>query len=494
MTLDKIIQIVEPHFVSGTNCNPTGKVTDNSRDVASGDIFVAIRGKAFDGHQFIEEVIKSGAAVVVSEELHDSDKACILICKNTREVLGPLALESMGNPQSKLTLVGITGTNGKSTIAALVWQLLQKLGVRAALIGTVSKHFADLTESSMLTTPGSMELAGDLKKAVEANCSHFVMEVSSHALEQLRTKGLHFKVAVFSNLSHDHLDYHGTMKEYASAKKLLFDSLSDEAFAVVNFDDAWGTTMVENTEAQVWDLSLKSTDFRIEQIDRNGLLLNMDGIYIQSPLTGKFNAYNVAQAYLTAVALGFPARSVARLLSECTGAPGRLENTTLQVSNPSNIELPSVFVDYAHTPDALENVLLTLRDIREKGQPLYVIFGCGGDRDRTKRPKMAKVAGSNADVCIVTSDNPRTENPESIIDEIAKGFTSEMRFKREADRKKAIRDTILKAPSNAIILVAGKGHEAYQEIHGVRHPMDDREISRETLSERLAIYNQQEVN
>jgi UDP-N-acetylmuramoyl-L-alanyl-D-glutamate--2,6-diaminopimelate ligase len=485
MTLERIISIIEPSFVSGTNCFPTGKITDDSRQVQKGDIFVAVRGNAFDGHKFVNQAIEQGAAVVVSEELIDSKTACVLVVENTRAVLGPLALDFAGNPQNELQIVGVTGTNGKTTVATLIWQVLEQLQVDAALVGTVSKRFGKLEEASLLTTPGAMELANDLRKAVESDCRYFIMEVSSHALEQLRTNGLSFKVAIFTNLTHDHLDYHGTMDAYASAKKLLFDGLSDEAIAIVNVDDEYGTRMLENTAAEAWDLSLNNEDFRVMVTDSEGILIDMDGIFIQSPLTGRFNAYNVAQAYLAAVALGFSPKNVASALAHCRGAAGRLENVTLQLEANKHLVLPYVFVDYAHTPNALENVLQTLAEVRTPDQKIYTVFGCGGDRDRTKRPEMAEIAEKYSDICVVTSDNPRFEDPDAIINEVITGFSKDFVYQREPDRRKAIESVISSTPENAIILIAGKGHETYQEIKGTRHPMDDREIALNALRERI---------
>lgn len=494
MTLDQIISVVEPGYISGINCKPTGIVTDDSRLIGKGDIFVAVRGYAFDGHKFIDQAIKQGAAVIISEKLVESDETCVLVVENTREVLGPLVLESVGNPQLKLNLVGVTGTNGKTTVATLIWQILEQLNVDATLIGTVSKHFGKLTETSKLTTPGATELANDLKKAVESECKYFIMEVSSHALEQFRTNGLNFKVAVFTNLSLDHLDYHKTMDAYTDAKKLLFDNLSDEAVAIVNIDDPSGYKMLANTAAESWELSLKTDDFRIMVADSEGLLVDMDGIFIQSPLIGRFNAYNVAQAYLAVVALGFSPRNVASALAHCFGAPGRLENITLKADVGTGERLPYVFVDYAHTPDALQNVLQTLQEIRSNDQQIYTVFGCGGDRDRSKRPEMAKIAERFSDVCIVTSDNPRFEDPDRIIDEVITGFSRSAQFERITNRKEAIEFAVSNAPKNALVLIAGKGHEDYQEIKGHRYPMDDREISANALKKRQTSPLNREVN
>jgi UDP-N-acetylmuramoyl-L-alanyl-D-glutamate--2,6-diaminopimelate ligase len=484
MTLQQVINLVSPHLLSGAHCNPSGKVTDDSRQVRPGDIFVAVRGKAYDGHKFIALAIQMGAVVVICEELFESDQACILVVSDTRKVLGPLMLAAAGDPQNQLNLIAVTGTNGKTTVSTLISQVLTHLGITCALVGTVGKQFGNMTRDSKLTTPGAAELAEDLRIAIENECTYFIMEVSSHALEQGRTQGLNFDLAVFTNLTHDHLDYHGTMEAYASAKQLLFNSLSADDIAIINFDDAHGPFMARDTLAQVWDLSLKSDDFKVEIIDSEGLLLNMDGIFIKSPLTGRFNAYNVAQAYLSCVALGFAPRTVAAALEHCRGAAGRLENMTLQLQPQDNSDLPMVFVDYAHTPDALKNVLETLQEVRRSDQEIITVFGCGGDRDRSKRPTMAQIAAQFSDRIIVTSDNPRFEIPDDIIEEVCAGFPEGTVYERITDRIDALENAILTAPDNALVLIAGKGHENYQEVRGTRYPMDDREITLNMLYKR----------
>lgn len=489
MTLEHVIHLTNPTLVSGHSCEPNGRITDDSRLVKPGDIFVAIRGKAFDGHRFISQALEQGAAVIICEELHDSDTACILVVSDTRKVLGLLVLDAAGNPHEKLKLIGVTGTNGKTTVSTLIGQVLAEMGITAAVVGTVGKQFGTtMTRPSTLTTPGATELAEDLQTAIDTGCTHFIMEVSSHALEQGRTLGLQFDLAVFTNLTHDHLDYHGSMEAYAGAKQLLFNALSEDAVAVINFDDPYGSFMAENTVAQVWDVSLRGDDFKITINDSEGLLLDMDGIFVKSPLTGRFNAYNVIQAYLGCVALGLPARGVAAALANCRGAAGRLENITMQLNSVDKAaisNLPGVFVDYAHTPDALENVLVTLQEVRQPEQPIITVFGCGGDRDRSKRPIMAGIAAKYSDRIVVTSDNPRYELPEDIIAEVCTGFPQGTVFEQITDRIDAIERAIIDAPSDAIVLIAGKGHENYQEIRGTRYPMDDREISRNMLEKRL---------
>jgi UDP-N-acetylmuramoyl-L-alanyl-D-glutamate--2,6-diaminopimelate ligase len=484
MNLEHIIKIVQPSLVVGSTQKTIGKVSDNSKIIAPGDVFVAIRGSVNDGHTYIKSAVEQGAAVVVSERHCEFNDVCVLIVDDTRKVLGPLSLAHAGNPQHCLTLIGVTGTNGKTTVATLIYQTLTELGLKTALLGTVAKYFGDIKKSSNLTTPGSAELALDLKEAVENGCTHLVMEVSSHALDQNRVMGLSFEVGVFTNLTLDHLDYHKSMEDYAKAKKMLFDSLSADSTAIVNFDDEYGKMMVADTKATVWDLSLTTDDFKIITVDTEGILLDMDGIYIQSPLTGIFNAYNLAQTYLSVIALGFGAKDVAKILNLVSGAPGRLEKVTLD-SIDGTVVIPSIYVDYAHTPNALENVLSTLKQTKAVHQQLTAIFGCGGNRDRSKRPVMAKIAENYADQCIVTSDNPRFEDPDAIIDEVCAGFSSKYPFIRITDRTEAITKSIIEANADSIILVAGKGHETYQEVQGIKYHLDDKEVCEKALQLRL---------
>jgi UDP-N-acetylmuramoyl-L-alanyl-D-glutamate--2,6-diaminopimelate ligase len=493
MTVERIIDILQPMMVSGKCTKPVGKLHDDSRLVQPGDAFIAVRGYNSDGHQYIRQALANGASVIICEQPLDTEKACVLVVGDTRSVIGTLALEFQGNPHKRMKLVGVTGTNGKTTVSTLIWQALQKLGARPALSGTVQKALGTVRSSSNLTTPGPVELATDLNEAAEMGCTHFVMEVSSHALDQKRTDGLDFDVAVFTNLSHDHLDYHQDMQSYAYAKKRLFQTLKPETYAIVNSDDPAGSFMADDCKATVWDLTFKNADYRILQNDTEGLLIDLDGIYISSPLHGVFNAYNVAQAWLACVALGYAARDVASVLSECYGAAGRLENiTTLLDEAPANA--PLVFVDYAHTPDALENTLQTLVQIKSEAGRIHTVFGCGGDRDRTKRPEMARIAAKYSDLVTVTSDNPRNESPEAIIDDIFEGFDGYSNANRITDRPKAIAHAVGAALSGTIVLVAGKGHENYQEVKGVRHPMDDRELCVNALRTRPDFRDTKEAN
>jgi UDP-N-acetylmuramoyl-L-alanyl-D-glutamate--2,6-diaminopimelate ligase len=483
MTVDKLIEFCNPVQVYGECNRPLGKLCQDSREVGPGDVFIAVKGVKSDGHNFISEAIDCGAAaVIVQKEVEPVAGVCFITVKKTKKLLGPLAQFFAGNPSDKLTVIGVTGTNGKTTVSTLIWQVLTKLGVKASLLGTVEKRILTEPHRSRLTTADPIELAGDMKKMVQAGSTHLVMEVSSHALDQKRVKGISFAAAVFTNLSHDHLDYHSSFNDYASSKKILFDGLDNTSWAITNADDARGEWIVNSTPANVISVSLSGKGLmhgELKKSDASGLSILIDGAQIDSPLVGKFNAYNVIEALLTCTALGFDGARVAELLSECNGAPGRMERVP-SYGNGQN--KPTVFVDYAHTPDALENVSSTITEFKKKKQKLTVVFGCGGDRDRKKRPVMAQIAEKYADRIIVTSDNPRTERPDAIIDEIVAGFSSTTEYERFESRRDAIEHSILTAGNNDIILIAGKGHETYQEVNGVRSHFDDREVAGNALN------------
>lgn len=484
MTFQQLISICNPVDVYGDQPKQTGGVAQDSRAVEPGDVFVAVKGMHVDGHDFIADAVENGASVIVCANVPASiDGACIVQVDEPRSLIGPLAQASEGNPADQLTVIGVTGTNGKTTIATLVYQILQELGVQASLLGTVEKRINDQAIESRLTTADPVELAKDMHHMVEAGSTHLVMEVSSHALHQQRVAGIDFNVAGFTNLSHDHLDYHADMDEYAAAKKLLFDGLRPEATAVINGDDEYADRMVDNCAAQTVQFTFdpkadgNETVCTIESIRPEGLKLQVGSTAVESTLTGRFNAYNVAQSFLMSRALGHQKDELVRALKAAKGAPGRLE----RVEGTKPHEQPAVFVDYAHTPAALENVLQTLADFNGEDQTLQVIFGCGGDRDKTKRPEMAAISEQYADCVTVTSDNPRSEVPDDIIDDIMEGFDRVEKVSRITDRKQAIRKTIARAGASTFVLIAGKGHETYQEVKGVRHHFDDREIARQAL-------------
>lgn len=485
MNFQELIAFCKPISVSGPEPKTIGKLRQDSREVEPGDIFVAVKGSKSDGHNFIGEAIDHGAAVIISQKKVDiDDNVAVLQVKKTRKLLGKLAQRMTGNPADKLTIIGVTGTNGKTTVATLVWQILTKLNYKASLLGTIEKRILEQQSPSRLTTADPIELAESMKEMVEAGSEYLVMEVSSHALDQRRTKGIPFKVAVFTNLSHDHLDYHETMNEYASAKKKLFNSLDSKSWAITNADDERGEWITNSTPAKVLSFSFEGKGLlqaKILKSDATGMTISIDETKIETPLVGRFNAYNVVEALLTCTVLGVDGKNAAEILKYCSGAPGRMERVN-QESDIANE--PIVFVDYAHTPNALENVLSTLRELKTRDQKLVCVFGCGGDRDKSKRPKMAKIAESYANKVIVTSDNPRSEDPDSIIDDIMQGFKKRENITKLTNRRDAIYEAVFSSKAGSIVLIAGKGHETYQEINGDRIHFDDREIVREALQKR----------
>ncbi|PKD44954.1 UDP-N-acetylmuramoyl-L-alanyl-D-glutamate--2,6-diaminopimelate ligase [Rhodohalobacter barkolensis] len=495
MTFDELIAFCDPISVQGNEPEKMGKLCLDSRKVNTGDIFIAIDGSQADGHSFVPQAVESGASVVIVEqEMSPAGSEAVLLVKNTRELLSPLAQRLAGNPAEKLTIIAITGTNGKTTVATLVWQMLRELEQDVALLGTISKRINDTTFESKLTTSDPVELASDMKRCLESGCKYLVMEVSSHALDQKRVDGIPFEVAAYTNLSLDHLDYHSTMEEYADAKKILFDGLSSGSWAVINADDKYARHMVKNTSAKVIDFSFKengTVNAEILKTTPEQTLLDVEGIKFFTPLVGKFNAYNVVEALLIGTALGYDGKLLADVLPACRGAEGRLEKVTTKNSTQS---LPMVFVDYAHTPDALENVASTLSELKKENQKLLILFGCGGDRDRSKRPEMAKISEKYGDRVIVTSDNPRSEDPQKIIQDIETGFSSTFSYRSIVSRKEAIHTAITESSSNTIVLIAGKGHETYQEINGIRNHFDDREEAREALNKLMRKLNSRGVN
>lgn len=480
MTFDKLISLCKPIDVSGPEPNSIGMLRQDSRKVESGDVFIAIKGFQVDGHSFIDDAIANGAAVIICEVPFYTDKEVSVVeVSDTRSLIGPLAQAFHDNPAKKLTLIGITGTNGKTTVANLVYQTLQKLGGHPSLLGTVAKHIGNQELESKLTTSDPIELAADMAKMVEAGSTHLVMEVSSHALDQQRVDGIDFQIAAFTNISHDHLDYHDDLKSYAESKKKLFDNLSTDAIAVINGDDDQASFIVMDCPAKVIDFSFKKAlevDCQVLSNTMEGLVVRIGKVMVESPLVGTFNAYNLSQAFLICQSMGYDSEKVKNALESCNGAAGRLERV-----EGSGEGKPVVLVDYAHTPDALENVASTLSDIKSEGRTLHIVFGCGGNRDKTKRPKMAGIADQYGDKVTVTSDNPRDEDPDSIIDDIMKGFNDPKKITRITDRKKAIEQAINEGNANTMILIAGKGHETYQEVAGKRQDFDDRAIARAAL-------------
>lgn len=481
--LREIVYKVSIEVVKGSTDIAINTIHFDSRKIGSNDLFIAIRGTQSDGHDFIEKAIQQGAVAIVCDTFPTEiiEGITYIQVKDTNKALAFIAANYFGNPSHDLKLVGITGTNGKTTIASLLYQLFQNAGYKVGLLSTV-KIMVDVIEyKATHTTPDSITINQYLREMVDAGVTHCFMEVSSHGIHQQRTEGLHFEGGVFTNLSHDHLDYHPTFAEYRDVKKSFFDHLPKTAFALVNVDDKNGDVMLQNTAARKLKYALKSYANYKAQILENqmsGLLLKINENEVWVRLIGTFNAYNLLAIYGTAVELGLDYFEVLRLMSELESVSGRFQ---FIVSN----EKITAIVDYAHTPDALENVLKTINDIRTKNEQLITIVGCGGDRDKTKRPIMAKIASTLSDKIIITSDNPRTENPETIIAEMEKGVEPQ-NFKKTisiTDRKQAIKTACQLAQPNDIILIAGKGHETYQEINGVRYDFDDMEIVKELLTQ-----------
>ena len=459
-------------------------ITADSRKVVPGALFVAVRGFASDGHDYIADAVAKGATGVICEEIPQvlssaqNDKVEFEVVENSRLALALAADEFYGHPSRKLNLVGITGTNGKTTTVTLLYNMFMGMGLKSGLLSTIANYVGETRLETENTTADPVTINSLLAKMVVEGCKYCFMEVSSIGVEQDRVSGLQFRMGIFSNLTHDHLDYHKTFAEYLRCKKLFFDRLPADAIALINTDDRNGSVMVQNTKAKVVSYSVKGLadhSARILEQSFEGMLLKIDGTDTWCRLIGEHNAYNLLAIYSTAVCLGLPKDDVLIALSALGSAPGRLEN----IPGPKGI---TVVVDYAHTPDAMENVLKTLRAIAPERQ-LICLFGCGGDRDRTKRPEMAAVAEKMADRIVVTSDNPRTEDPQAIIDEILTGLTPAAMAKTlvVSDRREAIRTAILTAPENATVLLAGKGHETYQIIGKEKRHFDEKEIVAETF-------------
>ncbi len=483
IVLKDILYKVSIEAVKGSTEIAVNKIEFDSRKIQENDVFVAIRGTLSNGHDFIEKALNLGAVVVICDTLPDVIVTGItyIQVKDTNSALAFMANNYYDNPSSKLKLVGITGTNGKTTVASLLYQLFKKAGYKVGLLSTV-KIMVDAVEyKATHTTPDSLTINYYLNEMVAIGCEYCFMEVSSHGIHQKRTEGLHFEGGVFTNLSHDHLDYHPTFAEYRDVKKSFFDHLPKTAFALTNIDDKNGLVMLQNTYAKKLTYALKSyADYKAQILENqlSGLLLKINENEVWVKLIGTFNAYNLLAIYGTAVQLGVESFEALRLLSELESVSGRFQFIV------SDKKITAI-VDYAHTPDALENVLKTINDIRTKNEQLITVVGCGGDRDKTKRPIMADIATQMSDKAIITSDNPRTENPAIIIAEMEAGVEPQ-NFKKSLsieDRKQAIKTACQLANPNDIILIAGKGHETYQEINGVRHDFDDMKIVKEFLEQ-----------
>ena len=479
MTLRQLTDELENAQLWGNDQLPIGQIDFDSREVNASSLFVAVKGTQTDGHEYIEKAIKSGAKIIVAERApHENeqtnDSAWVKV-PNSAIALGQLAAAFYGHPSRWLQLVGITGTNGKTTTATIMYQLFQTLGFRTGLLSTVENCIGDQVIPSSHTTPDAVQINHLLAQMVKAGCEYVFMEVSSHAIDQHRIESLQFKGGVFTNISKDHLEYHGSMKTYIEVKKKFFDILPKESFALVNIDDKRGDVMLQNTAAAPSRYSLRSmADFRAKLIENTaqGLHLEMNGSEMFARLIGGFNAYNLLAAYSTAILLEQDEEEVLRVLSGIKGAAGRAS----YVRDPRGAI--TAVVDYAHTTDAVDKICSTLKEILPKGKQLLTVFGCGGDRDKAKRPLMLKAACAHSNIVIITTDNPRTEDPEAILDDMAVGTPEDMKTKvlRISDRKSAILTACNMANSGDIVLVAGKGHENYQDINGVKQPFDDTEV------------------
>ncbi|MDX1935727.1 MAG: UDP-N-acetylmuramoyl-L-alanyl-D-glutamate--2,6-diaminopimelate ligase [Flavihumibacter sp.] len=448
----------------------------DSRKVNAGTAFIAIKGVAADGHNYIAKAIELGATVIVCEQFPGQldDAVTYVQVENSGAAAGYMAHHFYGQPSEKIKLVGVTGTNGKTTIATLLYKLFTSLGYTCGLVSTVQNIIAGKGIEATHTTPDAISVNALLKEMVDAGCTHVFMESSSHAIHQHRITGLHYTGALFSNITHDHLDYHKTFDEYIRVKKSFFDSLPPDAFAITNADDKRGLVMLQNTAAHKYYYSLKTmADFkgRILENGLTGLVLNVNEQEVHFRLIGEFNAYNLLAVYGAAICLGEDKHEVLRNLSVLTGAEGRFEYVVSAKERIIGI------VDYAHTPDALLNVLSTIKNLRKGHEQVITVVGCGGDRDRTKRPVMAEVANEYSDRVIITSDNPRTEDPLQIIKDMEQGLNTAAKRKTIsiADRREAIKTAISLAGAEDIVLIAGKGHEKYQDINGVKHHFDDKE-------------------
>ncbi len=469
--------------IKGSTDKTISKIEFDSRKVSSGDVFVAIKGTVTDGHQYINKCIEQGAVAIVCETFPEKivDGITYVQVNNSHKALAFMAANYYDNPSEKLKLVGVTGTNGKTTIATLLYTMFEKAGYKSGLLSTVKIKVHQAEFPATHTTPDSLTINYYLNEMVESGVAYCFMEVSSHGIHQSRTEGLHFAGGIFTNLSHDHLDYHATFAEYRDVKKSFFDNLPKTAFVLSNIDDKNGNVMLQNTKAQKRTYSLKSySDYKAYVLENQfiGLLLKIDNQEVSTKLIGNFNAYNLLAIYAAGVELGLEKQEALTLLSQLESVSGRFQYVV------SKTKITAI-VDYAHTPDALENVLNTITDIRTKNEQLITVVGCGGDRDKTKRPVMAHIASSLSDKVIFTSDNPRTEDPAVIISEMEKGVEPQNYKKTLSilDRKQAIKTACQLAESGDIILIAGKGHETYQEINGVKHDFDDMKIVTELLEQ-----------
>ena len=478
--VEQLTESVGVRCTVGDMHTPVHALTYDSRTVGDGDCFFAVVGSVSDGHAYIGQAIERGARTVVCQTIpaQTHEGVCYVEVDDTNAAMAAMASAFYGDPSRELKLVGVTGTNGKTTIATLLCDLFERLGYKAGLISTVVYRTGVREIESTHTTPDTIRLNAMLREMADNGCQYCFMECSSHSIVQERIRGLHFAGALFTNITHDHLDYHKTFAEYIRAKKLFFDNLPADAFAITNIDDRNGRVMVQNTRAAVRTLSLRSmADFRCKVVEMHldGMLLRIDGDEVWVDFLGRFNASNLLTVYAAAMMLGQEKQQVLTAMSTLHPVSGRFEY--IRAADGT-----TAVVDYAHTPDALENVIETIEEIRRPGQNLIVLCGCGGDRDRTKRPEMAQIAVKYATTAIFTSDNPRTEDPEAILRDMTDGLAPEARYLKIADRAEAIRTAVMLSRPGDIILLAGKGHETYQIIGAEKHHFDDREQVRKEFA------------
>jgi UDP-N-acetylmuramoyl-L-alanyl-D-glutamate--2,6-diaminopimelate ligase len=484
MELGKILRSINVVSLTGNDTNEIDNITFDSRSVSTGSLFVAVRGSKSDGHYFIDGAVKSGASAIICETLPDTiDKRVTWVkTKDSAKALGQAASNFFGNPSSSLKLVGVTGTNGKTTIATLLYKMFTGLGHNCGLFSTVCNYIVSKELPATHTTPDPVQLNRVMAEMVDAGCDYAFMEVSSHSADQQRIAGLEFAGGIFTNLTHDHLDYHKTFENYLAAKKKFFDSLLENAFALVNEDDKNGKVMLQNCKASHYTFSVRgAADFRCTLIEQSfeGMLLKIMGEEVWTRFVGDFNASNLLAVFAASELLGADRKEILTILSNLTPVAGRLEVIRSQGGITG-------IVDYAHTPDALLNVIGTLNKIREKNIQLITVVGAGGDRDKTKRPEMAAISAEGSTKVILTSDNPRTEDPEMILNDMEAGIIPEMKGKtlRICDRHEAIKAAVMLANKGDVILVAGKGHETYQDVRGVKHHFDDREELKKALQQK----------
>jgi UDP-N-acetylmuramoyl-L-alanyl-D-glutamate--2,6-diaminopimelate ligase len=478
--LNNILSSIQPLSIIGQSDVQIEALQLDSRKVGAGDLFIAIQGTHADGHSYIQQVIAQGACTIVCEKIPAEldPKVCYIQVADASLAAGLMASAYYGNPSASLKLVGITGTNGKTTCATLLFNLFQKLGYTCGLISTIQNQINDTIIPATHTTPDAIDLQALLAQMKQAGCQYVFMEVSSHAVHQKRIAGATFTGACFTNITHDHLDYHHTFEEYIRVKKMFFDYLPSTAFALTNADDKRGLVMLQNTKAKKLTYSLQTlAEYKGKVLENNltGLIMTINNQEVYLKMIGEFNAYNVLCVYGAACELGQDPQHVLTMLSMLTGAEGRFDYIVSEKEQILGI------VDYAHTPDALLNVLATINKLRKGNETLFTIVGCGGDRDKTKRPVMALVACEHSNRVIFTSDNPRSENPTTILHEMEAGVPvhQHRKFVSIPDRREAIKMACSIAEQGDIVLVAGKGHEKYQDINGVKHPFDDKKILQE---------------